>query len=102
MIAEDDVEPTAGRLCLALQPHDEIEHAARVRAAVDQVPEAHEMRAAARPAQIRPDDPRRLQQLDESGIRPVHVAEGDDARHVVPAPLLGPHGLRGEDDRDQT
>ena len=69
----------AGRTRLALEPHQEVEHLARVRAAIDEVAEAHEVGIAALPAQSAIDDALCAQQRRERVIGAVHVGEGDDA-----------------------
>ena len=75
----------AGRACLALEPHEQVEHPARVRAAVHEVAEADELRVPAAPAQRAVDDALRAQQRRQLVIGAMHVREGDHAARAFDA-----------------
>ena len=79
VVAEHDVHRAAGRARLALEPHQQVEHLARIRAAVDEVAEAHELRIAACPAQFAVHDTLRAQERRERVKGAVHVRESHDA-----------------------
>ena len=83
VVAEHDVQRAAGRLGLALQPHQQVQHLARVGAAVEQVAGADDVRSATGPTHLRVDQVYGLQKAGEFVVSAMHVGKRDDARDVA-------------------
>ena len=101
VIAEQDVDLTAGGRRLALETPDEIQRSPGIAAAIDEVAELDEMRGAAAPMTTAVDDTGGLQNLQQSIVGAVHIANGDDTFDVVPlARLAARRRSSAGDDRD--
>ncbi len=100
MIADERHDAAAGAFGLVLELAQQIQRAAAVRSAIDDVAGLHQHRGAAAPSLPPVDDLRRLKNLDEPFVGAVHVADRDDAigRREAAGRALG--AARGAAERD--
>ena len=83
VVAEQDVHSPARAPRPVFQLAEEVEHLPRIRPAVNDVPQLHEVRAAAGPAAAGVDDAGGAQYLDVAVVGAVNVADGDDPLDVL-------------------
>ncbi len=102
VVAEHEVHGTARGGGFAFEPHHEVEHLARIRPAVEEIPEAHEMSIATPPMQRIVDDSGFVQDRDEFVIAAVYIRNGHDPAHALEAKIGAGSRREGDDQRKQT
>ncbi len=79
VVAMHDMHRASGRRCFPAQAHQQVHHLLAVIAAVQQVAERHQVRFAARPAELPVNQPGALQQRHQLLIGAMDVADHDHA-----------------------
>ena len=91
VVAQQQVQLSAGRLRLFLEPPHEVEHLPRIVSTIDDIAELHDVRRTGGPVQSASIDAGDLENLDEPVVGAVNITDGDHALDA--GPLAGARGV---------
>jgi hypothetical protein len=101
MISEQHMNATACLEGLMLKPHEEVHHAPRSGATIQQIACADKMRIPATPGQVTVNYVRRLQGRDQGIVGAVNVPHRHDSVNIREMPLVCLYVQRAQDQANQ-